>query len=194
MRTLFFSRMQNSRPLKSFPDGLCSLRAVPKAPGRPTGRDGARKGFTLVEIMIVVLTIALLSAIAVPAFRKAARRSSLTRIANDLNVFSAAFDLYALERGGYPPECHLPDPYHLPNTAMEEYLDAKKWAEETPIGGYFNWEGRDVYPYAGISIFGTSASETTMRELDEICDDGNLGTGKFRLIAANSRYTYILEE
>jgi type IV pilus assembly protein PilA len=148
----------------------------------------------MVEIMIVVLTIALLSAIALPGFRKARTQTLLTGIANDITVFGDAFDLYALERGGYPPDCHLGAPYNLPNAAMEGYLDAEKWAEVTGVGGNYNWEGPDAYPYAGISIFGATASEDIMRELDDILDDGNLNTGMFRLIAANNRYTYILEK
>lgn len=159
-----------------------------------TTHNTDRSGFTLVEIMIVVLTIALLSALALPSLRKARQNTLVTQAANDLKVFSQAFDLYALERGGYPPDCHLDAPYHLPNTAMEEYLDAEKWAAETPLGGNFNWEGPDSYPYAGISLFGTTADETALRKLDNILDDGNLSTGLFRLIAANSRYTYVLEE
>lgn len=156
--------------------------------------DAGRTGFTLVEIMIVVLTIALLSAIALPSMRKARNQTLLTKVANDIKVFGDGFDLYAMERGGYPPDCHLEAPYHLPNAAMEEYLDAKKWAAVTPLGGNYNWEGRDVYPYAGISIFGTATDEATMRKLDKTLDNGDLTSGKFRLIAANGRYTYILEE
>ena len=158
------------------------------------GAVGRRAGFTLVEIMIVVLTIALLSALALPAFRRARTQTQLTAIANDLKQFSAAFDLYAMERGRYPPDSHLPMPYHLPNTEMEEYLTPEKWAEETAVGGYYNWEGPDSYPYAGIAIFGSTANLSTMQMLDKILDDGNLSTGLFRKIAANSRYTYILEE
>ncbi len=148
----------------------------------------------MVEIMIVVLTIALLSAIALPGFRKARTQTLLTGVANDIKVFGDAFDLYALERGGYPPDYHVGGLYNLPNTAMEEYLDAEKWAKETAVGGNYNWEGPDSYPYAGISIFGASASADVMRKLDKILDDGDLTSGFFRLIGANNRYTYILEE
>jgi len=148
----------------------------------------------MVEIMIVVLTIALLSAIALPGFRKARTQTLLTGVANDITVFGDAFDLYALEKGGYPPDSHLSAPYNLPNAAMEEYLDAEKWAETTAVGGNYNWEGPDTYPYAGIAIFGATASEDVMRQLDEIMDDGNLTSGMFRKVAANGRYTYILEE
>ena len=56
-----------------------------------------RRGFTLVEIMIVVAIIALLAAIAVPGFLRARKRSQASRILNDLRAIDAAVDQYALE-------------------------------------------------------------------------------------------------
>ncbi len=56
-----------------------------------------RKGFTLVEIMIVVAIIALLAAIAVPNFMRARKRSQATRVLDELRLIDAAIDQYALE-------------------------------------------------------------------------------------------------
>jgi prepilin-type N-terminal cleavage/methylation domain-containing protein len=55
------------------------------------------KGFTLVEIMIVVAIIALLAAIAVPGFLRARKRSQASRIINDLRLIDSAVDQYAIE-------------------------------------------------------------------------------------------------
>jgi prepilin-type N-terminal cleavage/methylation domain-containing protein len=55
------------------------------------------KGFTLVEIMIVVSIIALLAAIAVPGFLRARKRSQASRIINDLRLIDSAVDQYAIE-------------------------------------------------------------------------------------------------
>jgi prepilin-type N-terminal cleavage/methylation domain-containing protein len=55
------------------------------------------RGFTLVEIMIVVAIIALLASIAVPNFLRARKRSQASRILEDLRVISAAVDQYAIE-------------------------------------------------------------------------------------------------
>src|SRR5437762_3018146 len=55
------------------------------------------RGFTLVEIMIVVAIIALLAAIAVPGFLRARKRSQATKILNDLRLIDAAVDQYAIE-------------------------------------------------------------------------------------------------
>lgn len=57
----------------------------------------SNKGFTLVEIMIVVSIIALLAAIAVPGFLRARKRSQASRIINDLRLIDSAVDQYAIE-------------------------------------------------------------------------------------------------
>ena len=55
------------------------------------------RGFTLVEIMIVVAIIALLASIAVPGFLRARKRSQASRILNDLRLIDSALDQYAIE-------------------------------------------------------------------------------------------------
>jgi prepilin-type N-terminal cleavage/methylation domain-containing protein len=65
----------------------------------------SRRGFTLVEIMIVVAIIALLAAIAVPGFLRARKRSQASKILNDLRMIDAAVDQYAIETNrltGFP--------------------------------------------------------------------------------------------
>ncbi len=56
-----------------------------------------RRGFTLVEIMIVVAIIALLASIAVPGFLRARKRAQASRVINDLRLIDAAVDQYAIE-------------------------------------------------------------------------------------------------
>src|SRR6266699_3984460 len=62
-----------------------------------TSAAKSHKGFTLVEIMIVVAIIALLAAIAVPGFLRARKRSQASRILNDLRMIDSAVDQYAIE-------------------------------------------------------------------------------------------------
>ena len=80
-----------------------------------------RKGFTLVEIMIVVAIIALLTAIAVPNFLRARKRAQGTRIIEDLKILDSAVEMYALETrrpAGFNPLFVDLKPYLKTGTAL----------------------------------------------------------------------------
>jgi type IV pilus assembly protein PilA len=57
------------------------------------------RGFTLVEIMIVVVIIGLLAAMAIPAFQKVRQSSQDKAVLNNARQLSAAADQYFLENG-----------------------------------------------------------------------------------------------
>ena len=57
------------------------------------------EGFTLVEIMIVVVIIGLLAAMAIPAFQKVRSSSQDKAVLNNARQLSAGADQYYLENG-----------------------------------------------------------------------------------------------
>jgi type IV pilus assembly protein PilA len=61
--------------------------------------NSSAKGFTLVEIMIVVVIIGLLAAMAIPAFQKVRTSSQDKTVLNNARQLSAAADQYYLENG-----------------------------------------------------------------------------------------------
>jgi type IV pilus assembly protein PilA len=59
----------------------------------------ARKGFTLVEIMIVVVIIGLLAAMAIPTFNKVRLESRVKTVTNNLRQVCSAAQQYMLDKG-----------------------------------------------------------------------------------------------
>lgn len=55
------------------------------------------RGFTVVEIMIVVTIIAMIAAIAMPNYLRSRKRSQATEVLEDLRMIDSAVDQYALE-------------------------------------------------------------------------------------------------
>ena len=160
--------------------------------GKPQHRVLRRElriaGFTLVELMIVVSVIGLLVAIAVPNYNNYRLNAKVARTAAEMRGLSAAFVAYKAGTDLYPPDSHLTLP-----PGMEDFINPAIWADETPLGGHYNWEGPDIYPYAGLSIFEPTAPPRAIITLDQMLDNGDLNTGRFRW-GTGGRPTLIIEE
>lgn len=77
-------------------------------------RVGSREkagGFSLVELMIVVAIIAILAAVAVPAYFNQLMRSRQTAVVGELMAIKAAQEQYFAERGGYAGRINALDKY-----------------------------------------------------------------------------------
>jgi prepilin-type N-terminal cleavage/methylation domain-containing protein len=159
---------------------------------RATPPVGHAMGFTLIEILIVVVILGLLASIVIAQFTGVTVDAARTAFANNGRIFTEAAKRYELDYGIYPNAA----PGELP-PGFGDYITAHQWTGSTPVGGI--WD-------SGVNAFGVAASlgvffpssdpnndDAYMLEFDEMFDDGNLDTGMFRKMS-ETRYYFIVVE
>ena len=63
----------------------------------------ARSGFTLVEILIVVVILGILAAIVIPQFTDASTEAKYSSLASNLQMLRAQIELYKIQHNDNPP-------------------------------------------------------------------------------------------
>jgi prepilin-type N-terminal cleavage/methylation domain-containing protein len=157
------------------------------APHRP--RHTCRSGYTLVEIMVVVVIIGLLAALAIPAFQRSQRASQNARAINDFRIFVQSFEVYNTQHGSWPADSGG----GVVPTGMSGDFKEDAWTlPVNTLGGRWNWDQGRAWATAAVSVTNFTVSDAQLLEIDAKLDDGNLSTGFFRKVAAN-RVSYIVE-
>ncbi len=106
-----------------------------------------KRGFTLVELLIVIIVIAVLAAIAIPKFADRGIRARESATKADLRLMRTAIENFSLDTGTYPLEpSHLSEP-----KPPEAGLDRK--GNKVPISEA-SWHGPYLEPVPNSSITG----------------------------------------
>ena len=66
-----------------------------------------RKGVTLIELLIVVLILAALSAIAIPRISQSATNAKAKACETNIDILNSSIELYNAEEGAYPTDGNL---------------------------------------------------------------------------------------
>src|SRR5260221_697958 len=100
-----------------------------------------KKGFTLVEIMIVVAIIGLLAAIAIPNFVKARTTAQKNACINNLRQIDGAKEQWALEKKKSSGSASV-------DTEINDYI--KGGSPKCPSGGSYTYSAVDTSPICSI--------------------------------------------
>lgn len=68
----------------------------------PRNMPRAQRGFTLIEIMVVVVIIGILGAIVVPQFMSRPDQAKVTAARTDIQAIATALEMYRLDNHNYP--------------------------------------------------------------------------------------------
>ncbi len=101
-----------------------------------------RRGFTLIEILIVVVILGILAAIVVPQFSNASQEATASSIRSQLQTIRGQIELYRVRNAGALPESF--DDLITPPEGQQPYLSQ---TPNLPAGFAWNWgdqEGTDI--------------------------------------------------
>lgn len=140
-------------------------------PGRPR-----RRGFTLVELVLVLVLVALLAAMALPNLRRALVRARATEAVSDLHVIRVAVMGYVGDHHRYPADVTRGE---TPPELVEYLPDGFSFTGERYVLDYDNWA--DQEGFVGLSVI-TADPEMGLAMADILGDEAWSGRGRFTWI------------
>jgi general secretion pathway protein G len=113
-----------------------------------------KKGYTLLELMIVVAIVGILVTLAIPMFQQSAMKAKEAALKQNLFTMRAVIDQFYADRGMYPATLEalveekylraIPvDPFTKSATTWEEIFEEQDEGEDSPPGIYDIKSGSD---------------------------------------------------
>ena len=125
--------------------------------------EGRERGFTLIEILVVVMILGLLISLAVPQFIGRTDEARVVKAMADMRAIEAALNLYKLDSGIYPTSDQgLLALVEAPSSGPE----ARRWRE----GGYM--ERVPLDPWDSDFLYASDGKSYVLRSLGADAREG----------------------
>jgi general secretion pathway protein G len=124
-----------------------------------------KKGYTLLELMIVVAIVGILVTLAIPTFQQSAMKAKEAALKQNLFTMRSVLDQFYADRGDYPESLEslveekylraIPiDPFTKSSTTWNEIYEEQEEGDDSPAGVYDVKSGSD-----GLGLDGTPYKE-----------------------------------
>lgn len=151
----------------------------------------AQKGFTIVELLIVIVIIAILAAITIVAYNGIQNRANDTAIKSDLNAMSKQIMLFQADNGQYPTAAQF-----MSATGVTSLMRISKSAYNTTAYNFYYCTDTTIYSKWGIAIRSKSGQTFTISSTNGIATTAtapswNAACGAFgETVLANVEFRY----
>jgi general secretion pathway protein G len=113
-----------------------------------------KKGYTLLELMIVVAIVGILVTLAIPTFQQSAMKAKEAALKQNLFTMRSVLDQFYADRGDYPESLEslveekylraIPiDPFTKSSTTWNEIYEEQEEGDDSPAGVYDVKSGSD---------------------------------------------------
>jgi prepilin-type N-terminal cleavage/methylation domain-containing protein len=160
-----------------------------------------QQAFTIVELLIVIVVIAILAAISIVAYNGIQQRAKASAIASDLRALDKGFRLFAADQGqgswwidntltgtSNPTVSSIVNATNLKNY-FQKFSDATLTSTTSVIydndGDTYN--GCSATNTGGVNFYLYAMDQSLAQQIDDSIDDGNLSCGKVTY-SGNLRY------
>lgn len=127
-----------------------------------------RKGFTLIEILLVVAIIAFLVAILVPSIGNFGADAKNKAVRADLNTLRSAVELYRINHGVYPPQATWSTVLTAETNRLIDRVPDDPYATGGADYLYKLWDTSGRHTYVVYSV-GTASGAVTATVGDDTC-------------------------
>ncbi len=153
----------------------------------------SRSGFTLIELVAIVVVLAILSGVAIPKYIDYSERARVASTAYSWRVLTNALNQYIIDNSGAIPP-NVQDAQMPP--ALTPYFTLSEYTRTPPVGGMWDYDEWSNFAGGGaglivsVSITQSPAPSSTFQRIDAIVDDGNTSTGMVFFLTSYPRHTW----